>query len=289
MLAQMRPALVMIVLFSALTGLVYPLAITGIAQVILVKPAGGSLETKDGVVVGSSLIGQAFTSDKYFHSRPSATSAPDPNDSTKTVDAPYNAANSSGSNLGPTSQKLLDRVKADVAALGGSPVEAGARRCGDDLGLRPRPAYLAGLRTASGEPRRGRPEFARGPRPGARREQDRELPSSACSASRASTSCCSTWTSIVSEHNDRKVVAENVDTQEGAGGVSLAQPEAEGGLLRPCRCLRLRLRGWSMDHRPRSPRSIEAMLRDCAQRGSEAVCEGVPPHPGSGSVALAAE
>jgi K+-transporting ATPase ATPase C chain len=121
MLAQMRPALVMIVLFSALTGLVYPLAITGIAQVILVEPAGGSLQTKDGVVVGSSLIGQAFTSDKYFHSRPSATSAPDPNDPTKTVDAPYNAANSSGSNLGPTSQKLLDRVKADVATLGGGP------------------------------------------------------------------------------------------------------------------------------------------------------------------------
>jgi K+-transporting ATPase ATPase C chain len=124
MLSQMRPALVMIVLFSALTGLVYPLAITGIAQVILVKPAGGSLETsKGGTVVGSSLIGQAFTSDKYFHSRPSATSAPDPADSTKTVDAPYNAANSSGSNLGPTSQKLLDRVKADVEALGGSPAK----------------------------------------------------------------------------------------------------------------------------------------------------------------------
>jgi K+-transporting ATPase ATPase C chain len=117
MLAQMRPALVMIVLFSALTGLVYPLAITGIAQVILVEPAGGSLQTKDGVVVGSSLIGQSFTSDKYFHSRPSATS--DSSDSTKA--APYNAANSSGSNLGPTSQKLLDRVKADVEALGGSP------------------------------------------------------------------------------------------------------------------------------------------------------------------------
>ena len=122
MLSQMRPAIVMIVLFSALTGLVYPLAITGIAQVVLVKQADGSLETsKDGTVVGSSLIGQVFTSDKYFHGRPSATSAPDPNDPTKTVDAPYNAANSSGSNLGPTSQKLLDRVKADVAALGGSP------------------------------------------------------------------------------------------------------------------------------------------------------------------------
>jgi K+-transporting ATPase ATPase C chain len=122
MLAQMRPAIVMIVLFSALTGLVYPLAITGIAQIALVRPASGSLATKDdGIVVGSSLIGQSFVSDKYFHGRPSATSAPDPNDSTKTVDAPYNAANSSGSNLGPTSQKLLDRVKGDVDSLGGSP------------------------------------------------------------------------------------------------------------------------------------------------------------------------
>jgi potassium-transporting ATPase KdpC subunit len=124
MLAQMRPALVMIVLFSALTGLAYPLAITGIAQIALGRPADGSLLTNsDGVVVGSSLIGQSFTSDKYFHGRPSATSAPDPNDSTKTVDAPYNAANSSGSNLGPTSQKLIDRVKGDVDALGGSPAQ----------------------------------------------------------------------------------------------------------------------------------------------------------------------
>ncbi|HWG05407.1 MAG TPA: potassium-transporting ATPase subunit KdpC [Beijerinckiaceae bacterium] len=122
MLAQLRPAIVMIVLFSALTGLVYPLAITEIAQVALSKPADGSLITKDdGTIIGSSLIGQSFASDKYFHGRPSATSAPDPNDATKTVDAPYNAANSSGSNLGPTSQKLLDRVKGDVAGLGGSP------------------------------------------------------------------------------------------------------------------------------------------------------------------------
>ena len=121
MLSQIRPAIVMIALFTVLTGIVYPLAITGIAQVAMRKTADGSLIAKDAAIVGSTLIGQKFTSDKYFHGRPSATSAPDPKDSTKTVDAPYNAANSSGSNLGPTSQKLIDRVKADVATLGGSP------------------------------------------------------------------------------------------------------------------------------------------------------------------------
>ncbi len=121
MLTHLRPAIVTIVLFSALTGLAYPLAITGIAQAVLKGPADGSLVVRDGQVVGSSLIGQTFATDRYFRGRPSATSAPDPKDSSKTVDAPYNAANSSGSNLGPTSQKLLDRVKASVAALGGSP------------------------------------------------------------------------------------------------------------------------------------------------------------------------
>ena len=119
MLSQIRPAIVLLVLFTALTGLAYPLAITGIAQIILPSQANGSLLTKDGKPVGSALIGQNFTADKYFHSRPSATQAQDPahpDDSSKTIDAPYNAANSTGSNLGPTSQKLLDRVKADVAA-----------------------------------------------------------------------------------------------------------------------------------------------------------------------------
>ena len=119
MLSQIRPAIVLLVLFTALTGLVYPLAITGIAQIILPSQANGSLLTKDGKPVGSALIGQNFTADKYFHGRPSATQAQDPahpDDSSKTIDAPYNAANSVGSNLGPTSQKLLDRVKADVAA-----------------------------------------------------------------------------------------------------------------------------------------------------------------------------
>ena len=121
MLSQIRPAIVMIVLFSALTGLAYPLAITGIAQAVMKGTADGSLVSRDGTIVGSSLIGQAFKSDRYFQGRPSATSAPDPKDASKTIDAPYNAANSAGSNLGPTSQKLVDRVKASVQALGGSP------------------------------------------------------------------------------------------------------------------------------------------------------------------------
>ena len=129
MLSHIRPAIVMIVLFTALTGLAYPLAITGIAQVVLKGSANGSLVSRNGTIVGSSLIGQNFSTDGYFHGRPSATSAPDPKDSTKTIDAPYNAANSSGSNLGPTSQKLLDRVKGDVANLRGNataPVPADA-------------------------------------------------------------------------------------------------------------------------------------------------------------------
>lgn len=124
MLNQIRPAAVMIVLFTALTGVGYPLAITGIAQVAMRSEANGSLIARNGTIVGSALIGQNFVSEKYFHGRPSATSAPDPQDSSKTVDAPYNAANSSGSNLGPVSQKLVDRVKGDVAALGGGPDKA---------------------------------------------------------------------------------------------------------------------------------------------------------------------
>ena len=130
MFAQIRPAVVMIVLFTLLTGVAYPLAITGIAQVAMSASANGSLVTRGGKVIGSSLIGQNFTSDRYFHGRPSATSAADPADATKTVDAPYNGANSSGSNLGPTSQKLLDRVKADVearrAGSGGGAIPADA-------------------------------------------------------------------------------------------------------------------------------------------------------------------
>src|SRR3981189_2425186 len=117
MLREIRPAIIILVLLTAITGLAYPLAMTAIAGVIFPKQAQGSLVEKDGKVVGSALIGQEFKDDKYFHGRPSATSAPDPADSTKTVPAPYNAANSGGSNLGPTSKALNDRIKDDVEKL----------------------------------------------------------------------------------------------------------------------------------------------------------------------------
>jgi potassium-transporting ATPase KdpC subunit len=120
MLNTIRPAIAMLVLFTLLTGLAYPLAITGVAQFALSAAANGSLILRDGKPVGSVLIGQNFTSDRYFQGRPSATQAPDPKDATKTVDAPYNAANSTGSNLGMTSQKLVDRVKADVKSRHGA-------------------------------------------------------------------------------------------------------------------------------------------------------------------------
>jgi K+-transporting ATPase ATPase C chain len=128
MLQHVRPAVVLLLLFSALTGLIYPLAVTGIAQLAFPRQANGSLIERNGAVVGSALIGQNFKTDRYFHPRPSATTDTDPNDSSKTIDAPYNAANSSGSNLGPTSQKLVDRVKASVeawrATAGPGPVPA---------------------------------------------------------------------------------------------------------------------------------------------------------------------
>jgi K+-transporting ATPase ATPase C chain len=117
MLREIRPAIVLLLALTVITGLAYPLAITAVAGAIFPKQAEGSLIERDGKVVGSTLIGQEFKSDKYFHGRPSATVAPDPNDSTKTVPAPYNAANSGGSNLGPTSKALNDRVKEDVEKL----------------------------------------------------------------------------------------------------------------------------------------------------------------------------
>jgi len=117
MLKEIRPAIVLLLLLVAITGLVYPLAITGIAQVLFPKQAGGSLIIRDGKVIGSALIGQSFTSERYFHGRPSATTGTDPADASKTVAQPYNAANSMGSNLGPTNKALIDRVKADVEKL----------------------------------------------------------------------------------------------------------------------------------------------------------------------------
>jgi K+-transporting ATPase ATPase C chain len=117
MLREIRPAIVLLLVLTAITGLAYPLAMTAIAGAIFPAQAQGSLIEKDGKVVGSALIGQEFKDDKYFHGRLSATLAPDPNDSTKTVSAPYNAANSGGSNLGPTSKALADRLKEDVDKL----------------------------------------------------------------------------------------------------------------------------------------------------------------------------
>jgi K+-transporting ATPase ATPase C chain len=117
MLREIRPAILILVLLTLITGLAYPLAMTEIANAILPKQAQGSLIERDGKVIGSALIGQEFKSDKYFHGRPSATTQPDPADSSKTVPAPYNAANSGASNLGPTSKALNDRIKEDVDKL----------------------------------------------------------------------------------------------------------------------------------------------------------------------------
>jgi potassium-transporting ATPase KdpC subunit len=128
MLREIRPAIVVLVALTLITGVVYPLVMTGIAQVIFPYQASGSLIERDSKVVGSELIGQDFTSDKYFHGRLSATTAPDPKDPTKSIPAPYNAANSGGSNLGPSNKALADRVQADITKLQkenpGTPVPA---------------------------------------------------------------------------------------------------------------------------------------------------------------------
>jgi K+-transporting ATPase ATPase C chain len=117
MLREIRPALVFVIALTLITGVVYPFAMTGIAGLLFPYQAQGSLVERDGKVVGSALIGQPFTSERYFHGRPSATVTPDPNDASKNVPAPYNAANSGGSNLGPTSQDLMARIEGDIAKL----------------------------------------------------------------------------------------------------------------------------------------------------------------------------
>jgi len=117
MLREIRPAIAFIITLTLITGVAYPFAMTGIAKVIFPYQAQGSLIEQDGKVIGSALVGQAFADEKYFHGRPSATSAPDPKDPARTVDAPYNAANSGGSNLGPTSKVLMERIRGDVEKL----------------------------------------------------------------------------------------------------------------------------------------------------------------------------
>jgi K+-transporting ATPase ATPase C chain len=117
MLNYLRPALVMIVAMTAITGLAYPLAMTGIAGALFPHQAGGSLVTENGIVVGSKLIGQNFTSDRYFHGRPSMTLGTDPADASKITAVPYNAVNSMGSNAGPGNAALIDRIRRDVERL----------------------------------------------------------------------------------------------------------------------------------------------------------------------------
>lgn len=124
MTATLRPAIAMVALFTLLLGLAVPLAFTGIAGAVFPIQAGGSLVVREGRVVGSALLGQNFTEARYFQPRPSATSEPDPDNEGTTRAAPYNAAASAASQLGPTSEALLQAIKQRVAAAGGGPVPA---------------------------------------------------------------------------------------------------------------------------------------------------------------------
>jgi potassium-transporting ATPase KdpC subunit len=117
MLNEIRPAIMLLIALTLLTGLAYPLAMTGVAVVLFPKSAEGNLIERDGKVVGSALIGQEFKSDRYFHGRPSVTTGADPADPSKSVVQPYNGANSMASNLGPTNKALADRVSADLKRL----------------------------------------------------------------------------------------------------------------------------------------------------------------------------
>lgn len=124
MTKHLRPAIVLIAFFTLLLGVALPVLFTSIAGVAVPFQAGGSLLERDGKVIGSALLGQNFTAEKYFWPRPSAITNPDPNDATKTVSAPYDASSSGASNLAPSSKVLVDRVTTDVAKLGPAPVPA---------------------------------------------------------------------------------------------------------------------------------------------------------------------
>jgi K+-transporting ATPase ATPase C chain len=126
MIAILRPAIAVVVLFTLLLGVAVPLAFTGVAGLAFPAQAGGSLVVRDGRVVGSALLGQHFAAARYFHPRPSATTEADPADRGGTRAAPYNAASSAASQLGPTSSALLGAVQERVGALGGGPVPADA-------------------------------------------------------------------------------------------------------------------------------------------------------------------
>lgn len=148
----LRPAIVLTMAFTLLCGLAYPLAITGLAQALLPHQANGSLVVRNGRTIGSELIGQAFASPRYFHGRPSATTAADPADATRTVDAPYNAASSSGSNLGPSSKALADAVRARAQALGTGPAPGDlvtASASGLDPHISPAGALVQAARVAA--------------------------------------------------------------------------------------------------------------------------------------------
>ncbi len=157
MTAHLRPAIVLILLFTLVLGVAMPLLFTSAAGVVAPFQAGGSLIERNGKVIGSALLGQNFTSDKYFHPRPSATTRPDPNDATKTAAAPYNASASGASNLAPTAKALIERVRGDVKKLGPAPVPADAvttSASGLDPDISPANALLqvAGVAKARGWP-----------------------------------------------------------------------------------------------------------------------------------------
>ena len=162
MLRELRPAIVVMLALTVITGLAYPLAMTGIAQILFPYQANGSLVERGGKVVGSALIGQNFTSDRYFHPRPSATTEPDPKDPSKTIPVPYAADNSGASNLAPTAKALVDRVKGDAdklkAEAGGAPIPADlvtTSASGLDPDISPASALLQVARVAKA---RGLPE-----------------------------------------------------------------------------------------------------------------------------------